>query len=681
MTQIRICIIALVFTIFLPIYLTAGTLSRGPYLQQSTSNSVVVVWRTEGESVPVLRYGETPTALAEELRDDAIMLRVSADVDAPNGTPRLYKEPVDEIDSREANHDPSTAPNPFQFEAQVSNLDPNSKYYYGIYDGNRLLAGADMDHHFTTHRPIGSATDMRIWVVGDSGTGGKDQAMVHDATRAYALRTNRPVDHYIHVGDMAYSDGTDREFQENFFAPYQATLRNTVCWPTMGNHEGHTSRGISGIGPYYDSYVVPTRGEVGGAPSGTEAYYSFDIEEVHFVCLDSHDLDRSPQAAMAQWLRADLEQTKAKWIISFWHHPPYTMGSHNSDRERQLIEMRENLMPILESGGVDLTLTGHSHIYERSMLMDGAYATPTTARGVILDDGDGRIGGDGAYRKSKGLRPNEGHVSIVAGHGGTGLSREGTMPVMREIILENGSVLLDVEGDTLTGTMLNKHGKVRDVFHLVKKGRVRPKRIQNPWQPLDDLSLLTEVRMNFSNSNLDSIPNDWMVAGGRSAGLKVVQAKPDKLLQARSYGEPLIALYAPWNLQAFELGTRVRFPGPNNKGAALIFGFEDSKNFGSAFFDPEAGTIRVSRFVNGTEHLIGERRCGTFSDHWINTEIQIEEGVIEVQFQNEALEEVELEFVLNLDNEFPKSPVGFHLPANGLAEFQMFTIENNDRIP
>ena len=32
-------------------------------------------------------------------------------------------------------------------------------------------------------------------------------------------------------------------------------------------------------------------------------------------------------------------------------------------------------MPILESHGVDLVLAGHSHIYERSMLLNRAYVT------------------------------------------------------------------------------------------------------------------------------------------------------------------------------------------------------------------------------------------------------------------------------------------------------------------
>jgi hypothetical protein len=314
----------------------------------------------------------------------------------------------------------------------------------------------------------------------------------------------------------------------------------------MGNHEGHTSRGISGIGPYYDAYVVPTKAEGGGLASGTEAYYSFDIEQIHFICLDSHDLDRSPDAAMAQWLRADLEQTKAKWLIAFWHHPPYTKGSHDSDLENQLIEMRETFMPILESAGVDLTLTGHSHIYERSMLMDGAYATPTVAEGVILDDGDGRTGGDGPYRKSQGLQPHEGSVSIVAGHGGTGLGRSGTLPLMREIILEHGSVLLDIQGDTLTGTMLNKDAQIRDVFNIVKRGKVALTPIENPWQPIHDISLLTEFVLLFEGDSLGESPQGWDVVSGNKSGLKVVNrpGKSEKMLQARATEKPLIGVYS-----------------------------------------------------------------------------------------------------------------------------------------
>src|SRR6185436_15931843 len=120
-------------------------------------------------------------------------------------------------------------------------------------------------------------------------------------------------------------------------------------------------------------------------------------------------------------------------------------GSHDSDKEADLTEMRRYVMPIIEAGGVDLVLTGHSHIYERSMLLDGAYATPTVSENVILDDGDGDPDGDGAYLKSKGIVAHEGTVQIVTGHAGQTLGRVGTSPVMRRTIVEHGSTLIDLK--------------------------------------------------------------------------------------------------------------------------------------------------------------------------------------------------------------------------------------------
>ena len=175
---------------------------------------------------------------------------------------------------------------------------------------------------------------------------------------------------------------------------------------------------------------------------------------------------------MAAWLTAYLQQTRADWIFAYWHHAPYTKGSHDSDAEPELIEMRENFMPILEEGGVDMVFSGHSHIYERSMLIDKAYATPTIAEGVVVDDGDGDPDGDGPYRKNNGSHPHEGTVVVVTGHGGITLNRLGTMPIMKRIIYpEHGSVLIDVEGHVASGIMLNSKGKLSDTFQVVKDRR------------------------------------------------------------------------------------------------------------------------------------------------------------------------------------------------------------------
>ena len=119
--------------------------------------------------------------------------------------------------------------------------------------------------------------------------------------------------------------------------------------------------------------------------------------------------------------------------MPYTYHPPYSKGTHNSDTEGQLIDMREDILPILEAGGVDLVLTGHSHNYERSFLIDGTYSTPTPAFGTlqangnIIDDSDGKLAGDGPYLKSPGPNGNEGAVYVVAGHAGQSVSGSGTM--------------------------------------------------------------------------------------------------------------------------------------------------------------------------------------------------------------------------------------------------------------
>ena len=453
--------------------------ARPPYVQLATPHSMTVVWRTDGPMMPLVRYGREVANLDQVSSTNNTITRVGLTTNKTEllklgqsqpellRLPRLHSAPV----------------GCYQYEVRLTNLAPDTLYYYSVSDGERRLTEADASYHFVTLPMPGTPRGARFWVVGDSGTGREAQHTVHSAMIDFVKKDQRPLDFYIHVGDMAYNRGKDVEFQTRFFEPYEATLRHTVCWASMGNHEGLTSRGTNGIGPYYDAYVLPTRAEAGGLASGTEAYYSFDFGKAHFICLDSHDLDRKPTGMMARWLKMDMERTKADWVIAYFHHPPYTKGSHDSDREKQLIEMRTHIMPILESGGVDLVLSGHSHIYERSMLIDGAYATPTVAEGVVLDDREGNPKTDGPYRKSAGLTPNNGEIQIVAGHGGTTLRRKGTMPIMRKIIVEHGSVIVDVDGDTMRGIMLNKFGEIRDEFAILKRGEVRHERLFSPWQP------------------------------------------------------------------------------------------------------------------------------------------------------------------------------------------------------
>jgi hypothetical protein len=410
---------------------TAESVTRGPYLQIGTPSGVVVRWRTDLPTASRVFYGASPDALVQ-----------SADGAGPTT----------------------------EHVVTLTGLEPATDYFYGVGYGDEVVAGGDASYVFRTAPPAGESAPARIWVLGDSGTANANARAVRDAYRSW-VESALP-DFWLMLGDNAYPDGTDAEYEAAVFDTYPEELRASALWPTIGNHDDHTVDPGTGLPPYFGIFTLPAAGEAGGVPSGSEAYYAFDWGSVHFVSLDSQRASRAVNGPMLTWLAQDLAATDAEWIVAFWHHPPYSKGSHDSDAETQLREMRQNALPILEAYGVDLVLTGHSHAYERSFLVDGHYGLSTTLDpAMVVDGGDGDPVGDGAYEKPLGLAPNEGAVYAVAGSSGQ-VSASGDLdhPVMVVSLRELGSMVLDLAGSTLRARFLDEQGVVRDDFSLVKGG-------------------------------------------------------------------------------------------------------------------------------------------------------------------------------------------------------------------
>ena len=407
----------------------ALSVTRGPYLQMATPTSVVVRWRTDPPSDSCVRYGP--------------------DVSNSNS---LACDPV------------PTA----EHVVTVSGLSPNSRYFYSVGTAAGPLTGGDASYFFDTSPSPGAALPTRVWVLGDSGTADTNAFAVRDAYAAFGAGTRTNL--MLMLGDNAYSTGTDAEYQAAVFDTYPAFLRNTVVWPTLGNHDGASADSASQSGPYYDIFTLPRNGEAGGLASGTEAYYSFDHGNIHFICLDSFETSRAPGGAMLTWLQQDALATSQQWIVAFRHHPPYTKGSHDSDTENELIDMRQNALPLLEQAGVDLVLTGHSHSYERSFLIDGHYGPSTTFNSSMKKDGgDGRVGGTGAYKKLPvGPTAHGGEVHVVAGSSGQISGGALNHPAMFLSLNQLGSLVLDINGRRLDATFVLSSGSVGDTFTLFK---------------------------------------------------------------------------------------------------------------------------------------------------------------------------------------------------------------------
>lgn len=429
---------------YVPPPASPAVLLRGPYLQSSTTNSIVIRWRTDVAINSLVVYGTNLASL------NLLNTNLAAVT---------------------------------EHEIKLTGLLPDTKYFYTIAATNQSFFPADSNHFFLTHPWPGTTKPLRVWVIGDAGTKNANQAAVRDAF--YNFNGTNTVHAWLQLGDNAYDTGTDGEYQAAVFDMYPTLLRKSVTWPTLGNHETAQSTTYVDTYPYFNIFTLPTAGEAGGVASGTEHYYSFDLGMVHFICLDSMTASRATNGAMAIWLRSDLAVNTNRWTVAFWHHPPYTKGSHNSDTEPALIEMRQNFLPLLEAGGVDLILSGHSHSYERSSFINGHYGLSSSfSTNLVVQSGSGReTNGVGAYHKPDGLGEspigNQGAIYAVAGSSGQTSGGSLNHPAMYFSTNALGSMVLDFKSNRLDAVFIRENGLTNDWFTIVKDG-TNPPRLAGP---------------------------------------------------------------------------------------------------------------------------------------------------------------------------------------------------------
>ena len=419
------------------------TVTRGPYLNQSTTSSIIIRWRTNIPSDSRVDFGTSAANLNQSVSN-----------------PSVTTEHI----------------------VQLTGLSPYTRYYYSIGSSGTTLQG-DTGNVFRTNPPVGSTVPVRIWTIGDFGVSSQGQNRVRDAYMNYAGSANTNV--WLWVGDNAYVDGTDAEYSNHVFGQYPYQMKKWVIWPATGNHDLHSANASSQTGPYFDMFSLPKNAEAGGLPSGTEAYYSFNYANIHFICLESTDAPfRSINGQQVTWLVNDLAANTQRWTIVYFHHPPYSKGSHNSDTETQLIEMRTNIVPILETYKVDLVLSGHSHSYERSMMIKGHLGVESTFNSATMAVNPGSGLFPAPYVKTA---PSfAGTVYAVCGVSGQIGSSSPGWPhnaMYYSSLANHGSLVIDVTGDRLDCKFLTALGGIADQFSIQKIGTAVQRMVQEKIDP------------------------------------------------------------------------------------------------------------------------------------------------------------------------------------------------------
>jgi hypothetical protein len=421
---------------------TNAVLTRGPYLQMVNGNAATLRWRTDIATDSRLEIG---TAFGTYPASASVATLTT------------------------------------EHEVRITGLAADTKYYYRFGSSTQTLQQGS-DNFFTTAPGASVNRKIRIAAFGDCGR--NDNGFQAGTLTAYQNYTAaNPAEVLLLLGDNAYDNGLDAEYQSRFFSTYSANiLKNHALFPAPGNHDyaNNSTRQNDHNIPYYSIFSLPSGAECGGVASNTEAFYSFDWGNIHFLSLDSYGKENSATrlydttGPQALWVKADLAANSKKWTVAYWHHPPYTMGSHNSDTESELVSIRNNFIRILERYGVDMIICGHSHDYERSYLLKDYFGTEASFNlGThAVSSSSGKYDGSTnscPYTTVSG-QVNHGTVYIVAGSAGADGGVQAGYPhnALPFSVDDGGMLFFEVEDNRLDAKFIRRDGAVADQFTIVK---------------------------------------------------------------------------------------------------------------------------------------------------------------------------------------------------------------------
>lgn len=256
---------------------------------------------------------------------------------------------------------------------------------------------------------------VRLCHVSDCGaqesTPGAGDAGVASAAVAALVTALKP-DVVFTTGDNVHPGYND--YPTYFGTWYAQMLARGACFPGVGNHDWD----YDNLAPFLAYFSGPQNNR----------YYELLLGPAHIFVLDSDDREPDGNAVDSQqydWFVDKLGRSTAAWKIAALHHSPYTSYAAYAPGSLTVRWGFEDL-------GIDLVISGNSHVYERFLIGGIPY---------VVDS----LGG-GARRTLPASYANR----------------------IASYTADWGSLFLDINATRLVGTLYNTSQVVCDQFTLEK---------------------------------------------------------------------------------------------------------------------------------------------------------------------------------------------------------------------
>ena len=238
------------------------------------------------------------------------------------------------------------------YVARLRDLQAGTRYAY------RAVTGEKVSPWYQFYTQSDSADKVEFLYVGDvqDSIGGEANRFLREA-----LSRHPESEFLVCGGDLA--DGPRQSCWDEAFRDIDSVAQAMPLLVVAGNHDYR-----KGVIQWLERRFPLTFSYFLDAKIADNQVYTLNYGPVQFFLLDSN---RELPYLLTQrdWLKAQLEQSRARWKIVVLHHPLFSIRS----KSRNLIQ-RWVFNDLLEDYGVDLVLQAHEHAYARMTAHEGGQA-------------------------------------------------------------------------------------------------------------------------------------------------------------------------------------------------------------------------------------------------------------------------------------------------------------------
>ena len=319
------------------------------YLQTPTPNSVYISWHENNFTESIVEYGLTEN-LGEVQTGDHF-----------------------EFDDGRIWH-----------TTQLTGLTPDTSYYY-----NCVTDTANSEIRSFRTQPDSDSGHIRFAVYGDNRTDIEMHkevilALKETVEEVYNQDLKDYLNVVLNVGDIVSTGWNLSQYENEYFNAIAPVSGNVPFMISIGNHEGEAQ--------YFYDYMKYE--DVQGAEG--EKYFSFQIESILFISLNSNIQGNT----QLNWLQQQLDSAEVNedisWIFTFLHHP----GRSEIWPDGNTSWVQNSVIPMLvQYEKVEGLFYGHSHNYERGFWDTGNLRLLLAGGGGSILDRWGMYGNQTDYHE------------------------------------------------------------------------------------------------------------------------------------------------------------------------------------------------------------------------------------------------------------------------------------------